>query len=131
MNLRRDPRVVIPLLRTGSMRMASSIDLIRRKTVFDPEAVTVLAAALDEAWDLLRKSGSECVRPAYARVMREVVARRIFDLGQGGISGLARGAAASAALFKPTVRRKRKLPAREQGTVLGNNCGMRSRCLRF
>jgi hypothetical protein len=62
------------------MRMASSIDLIRRKTVFDPEAVTVLAAALDEAWDLLRKSGSECVRPAYARVMREVVARRIFDL---------------------------------------------------
>ena len=66
--------------------MASSINLIRRKTVFDPEAVTVLAAALDEAWDLLRKSGSECVRPAYARVMREVVARRIFDLGQGGIS---------------------------------------------
>ena len=62
--------------------MVSSINLIRRETVFDPEAVAVLAAALDEAWDLLRKSGSECVRPAYARVMREVVARRIFDLAR-------------------------------------------------
>ena len=39
--------------------MVSSINLIRRETVFDPEAVAVLAAALDEAWDLLRKSGSE------------------------------------------------------------------------
>jgi hypothetical protein len=106
------------------MRMASSINLIRRKTVFDPEAVTVLAAALDEAWDLLRKSGSECVRPAYARVMREVVARRIFDLGQGGISDK------NSLPTGPCVF-KRKLPAREQRTVLGNNCGMRSRRVRF
>jgi hypothetical protein len=40
-SLRRDPRVVIPLLHPGSMRMVSSTDLIRRETVFDPEAVTV------------------------------------------------------------------------------------------
>ena len=31
------------------------------------------------------QSGSECTRPAYARVMREVVARRIIDMAQRGI----------------------------------------------
>ena len=62
------------------------MDIMRRETVFDPEAITVLAAAFDEAWDRLRRSGSECVRPAYARVMREVVARRIIEMAQRGTS---------------------------------------------
>jgi hypothetical protein len=44
-------------------------------TRFDPETVAVLAAAFDEAWSWLQTSGSECARPAYARAMREVVAR--------------------------------------------------------
>jgi hypothetical protein len=35
--------------------------------------------------DRLLQSGSECTRPAYARVMREVVARRIIDMAQRGI----------------------------------------------
>ena len=39
---------------------------------------------VDDAWDRLRRSGSECVRPAYARVMREVVARRIIEMAQRG-----------------------------------------------
>jgi hypothetical protein len=123
-NLRRDPRVVIPLLRTGSMRMASSIDLFRRKTVFDPEAVTVLAAALDEAWDLLRKSESECVRPAYARVMREVVARRIFDLGQSGISDKKQLADGAMRFLNENYRHESKGPCWETIAV-------RSRRLRF
>ena len=53
---------------------------------FDPEAITVLADAVDDAWDRLRRCGSECVRPAYARVMREVVARRIIEMAQRGTS---------------------------------------------
>ncbi len=65
--------------------MASIDDLVRPKADFDPETITVLCAALDEAWDRLLQSGSECTRPAYARAMREVVARRIIDMAQRGI----------------------------------------------
>ena len=65
--------------------MASIVDLVRPKADFDPETIAVLCAALDEAWDRLLQSGSECTRPAYARAMREVVARRIIDMAQGGI----------------------------------------------
>ena len=65
--------------------MASIDDLVRPKADFDPETITVLCAALDEAWDRLLQSGSDCTRPAYARAMREVVARRIIDMAQPGI----------------------------------------------
>jgi hypothetical protein len=95
------------------MRMVSSINLIRRETVFDPEGVPVLAAALDEAWDLLRKSGSECVRPAYARVMREVVARRIFDLAQGGINDRKQLAEGAVRFLNENYRHESKGPCWE------------------
>jgi len=65
--------------------MASIVDLVRPKADFDPEIIAVLCAALDEAWDRLLQSGSECTRPAYARAMREVVARHIIDMAQRGI----------------------------------------------
>ena len=65
--------------------MASIIDPVRPQAAFDPETIAVLSAALDEAWDRLLQSGSECTRPAYARAMREVVARRIIDMAQRGI----------------------------------------------
>ena len=65
--------------------MASIVDLVRPKADFDPETIAVLCAALDEAWDRLLQSGNECTRPAYARAMREVVARRIIDMAQRGI----------------------------------------------
>src|SRR5262249_58661083 len=65
--------------------MASIVDLLRPKAAFDPETIAVLCAALDEAWDQLLQSGSECTRPAYARAMREVVARRVIDMAQRGI----------------------------------------------
>jgi hypothetical protein len=64
--------------------MARIVDLIRPEIAFDPETIAVLSAALEEAWDRLLQSGSECTRPAYARAMREVVARRIIDMAQRG-----------------------------------------------
>lgn len=33
----------------------------------------------------IEKSGSRFARPAYSRAMREVVAKRIVDMAQGGI----------------------------------------------
>jgi hypothetical protein len=64
--------------------MVSIVDPVRPKAAFDPETIAVLCAALDEAWDRLLRSGNECTRPAYARAMREVVARRIVDMAQRG-----------------------------------------------
>ena len=66
--------------------MASIVDLVRPKADFDPETIAILCAALDEAWDRLLQLGSEGTRPAYARAMREVVAQRIIDMAQRGIT---------------------------------------------
>ena len=55
------------------------------ETAFTPETIQILAAALDEAWERLRQSGSRLARPAYSRVMREVVAKRIMEMAQRGV----------------------------------------------
>jgi hypothetical protein len=57
----------------------------RRETAFSPETIEILAAALDETWERLEKSGSPLARPAYSRVMREVVAKRIMEMAQLGV----------------------------------------------
>ena len=56
-----------------------------RETVFTPETIQILAAALDEAWERLRQSGSRLTRPAYSRAMREVVAKRIMEMARRGV----------------------------------------------
>jgi hypothetical protein len=61
--------------------MAEVIKLIR-ETDFGPETIQVMAAALDEVWKKLQDSGSGLARPCYSRAMREVVAKRIFELAR-------------------------------------------------
>ena len=56
-----------------------------RETAFTPENIQILAAALDDAWERLRRSGSRLARPAYSRAMREVVAKRIMEMAQRGV----------------------------------------------
>jgi hypothetical protein len=56
-----------------------------RETAFNPEAIQILAAALDEAWERLRQSGSRLTRPAYSRAMREVVAKCIMEIARRGV----------------------------------------------
>ena len=53
--------------------MVKILEFFRRETAFTPEIIEMLAAALDEASERLRQSGSPLARPAYSRVMREVV----------------------------------------------------------
>jgi hypothetical protein len=65
--------------------MVEVLRFFRRETAFDPETIKMLAAALDEAWGRLEKSGSRLTRPAYSRVMREVVAKRIMEMAQRGL----------------------------------------------
>ena len=64
--------------------MAEVLKLFR-ETAFTPETIQILAAALDDAWERLRQSGSRLARPAYSRAMREVVAKRIIDMAQRGV----------------------------------------------
>jgi hypothetical protein len=68
--------------------MASIDDLARPKADFDPETIAVLCAALDEAWERLLQSGSECTRPAYARAMREVVAQSALSIWRSQALGI-------------------------------------------
>jgi hypothetical protein len=66
--------------------MVEILKFIRpEEAAFDPEAIRVLASALDEAWGTILKSGSRFARPAYSRVMREVVAKRIIEMAQRGV----------------------------------------------
>jgi hypothetical protein len=51
--------------------MTSIVDLVRPEMAFDPETIGVLSAALEEAWDRLLQSESECARPAYACYARD------------------------------------------------------------
>ena len=64
--------------------MAEILRLFQLESAFDPESIEVLTAALDEAWDTIQKSGSRFARPAYSRVMREVIAKRIIEIAQRG-----------------------------------------------
>jgi len=62
--------------------MVKILEFFRRETAFTPEIIEMLAAALDEASERFRQSGSPLARPAYSRVMREVVAKRITEMAQ-------------------------------------------------
>jgi hypothetical protein len=52
---------------------------------FAPETIEILAVALEETWERLQRSGSRLTRPAYSRVMREVIAKRIVETAQCGV----------------------------------------------
>ena len=65
--------------------MVEISEFFRREAALTPETIQILAAALDEAWERLRQSGSPLARPAYSRAMREVVAKRIIEMAQRGV----------------------------------------------
>ena len=68
-------------------KVAAILEFVRSESaVFDPETVQVLASALDDAWARIEKAGSRFARPAYSRVMREVVAKRIIEMAQHGVT---------------------------------------------
>ena len=68
--------------------MVAISEFVRRPyaAVFEPESVQVLASALDDAWPRIEKAGSRYARPGYPRAMREVVAKRIIEMAQHGVT---------------------------------------------
>jgi hypothetical protein len=66
--------------------VAAILEFVRSESaVFDPETVQVLASALDDAWARIEEAGSRFARPAFSRVMREVVAKHIIEMAQRGV----------------------------------------------
>ena len=98
--------------------MASIVDLVRPKAAFDPKTIAVLCAALDEAWDRLVRTGSECTRPAYARAMREVIARRIIEMAQRGIRDQKKLADGAVRFLAANYRYERKSQQGLSGTAV-------------
>jgi hypothetical protein len=51
---------------------------------FDPDTITLLASAFDTAWDTLKKSGSAFAADDRAASTREMLAKRIIEMGKDG-----------------------------------------------
>lgn len=54
------------------------------QSAFDPEVIETLAAAFEEAWQKIERSGSTFASPRYRRAAQEIVARRIIEMAQNG-----------------------------------------------
>ena len=50
-----------------------------------PSLLKGLCRSRANIWERMRQSGSRLTRPAYSRVMREVVAKRIMEMAQRGV----------------------------------------------
>jgi len=66
--------------------MIDILDYVLPGAVFDPEIIQMLASAFDDAWDRIEKSGSRFARPGYSGAMGEVIARRIVEMAQQGVT---------------------------------------------
>ena len=62
----------------------SIIPFLQKDSSFDPEAVAILGAAFDAAWDIVQKSGIPLAN-AQATTARERLAKRIIEMGQKGM----------------------------------------------
>jgi hypothetical protein len=88
--------------------MSEFLKFVQPETVFDPETIQLLAAAFDDAWDRIEKSGSRFARPAYSRATREVIAKRIIDMAQQGVIDPQTLAADSVQFLSDNYREGRK-----------------------
>ena len=59
--------------------MANILPISQSDIAFDPETVSILSNAFDDAWERIKLSGSHFAKPAYANAMREVIAKHIID----------------------------------------------------
>ena len=51
---------------------------------FDPDTVKLLASAFDTAWNTVKKSGSPLAEDGQAASTRELLAKRIIEMGHKG-----------------------------------------------
>jgi hypothetical protein len=51
---------------------------------FDPETIEILNIAIKDAWREIQTGGGPLARPAYARITRAVIAKRITEMAKKG-----------------------------------------------
>lgn len=51
---------------------------------FDPEMIEILNTAIKDAWREVQNGGGPLAQPAYARVTRAVIAKRIAEMAKKG-----------------------------------------------
>jgi hypothetical protein len=76
--------VALPPVSAMGVTMPQVVEFPRGAIVFDPEAIKIVAQALDDAWDEIEKSGSEFARPAYANATREEIAKHMLEVAGRG-----------------------------------------------
>jgi hypothetical protein len=64
--------------------MAEDLKFIPSDASFDPETVNLLSDAFEHAWHKVQTSGNRLARPGCANMMREVMAKHIFNLAEHG-----------------------------------------------
>jgi hypothetical protein len=74
---------------------------------FDPETVNLLSDAFEQAWRKVQTSGNRLARPGYANVMREVMAKHIFNLAEYGERETRANSAIAHSVFSPRTTRRR------------------------
>jgi len=51
---------------------------------FDSETIEILNSAIKDAWREIQNNGGPLARPAYARITRAVIAKRIMEMAKKG-----------------------------------------------
>ena len=51
---------------------------------FDPETIEIINVAIEDAWREVQNGGGPLTRPAYARITRAVIAKRITEMAKKG-----------------------------------------------
>jgi hypothetical protein len=64
--------------------MTQILPFLSSNDAFDPETVTILSVAFEDAWRRIEASNSRFARPGYATATRELVAKHIIQMAQGG-----------------------------------------------
>ena len=60
------------------------VDFASLEGAFDQDTIKILSSALADAWEEVQKSGSRLAKRGYANAVREVIAKRIFEMAQSG-----------------------------------------------
>ena len=64
--------------------MVVAIDEFLTGAAFEPHTIALLASAFETAWETVKKSGSPLAADDHAASTRELLAKRIIEMGKKG-----------------------------------------------
>ena len=79
---RSAPVALKPVVLLPELRAIMSVITVFTNQPFGPEEIEILAAAFDDAWETIKRSGSTFASPGYAGGARYIVAKHIIELAR-------------------------------------------------